>query len=110
MDLCAFESATLGVVRSDGFDAYLPTVVLLDIQELRVLDGIPETVEQTTPLQETIESHGWTKGPFLFAVRSGSNEITLGSCIAGACTFRSILRVGGEFLARPSERPGWWRL
>lgn len=54
MTLESFAQATINVIREDGIAEYLPTIVLTEPQELRVIEGIPATVDHRTAVQNLV--------------------------------------------------------
>ena len=109
LTLAQFVAMTIPVLTSDGIDAYLPTLVSRDDQSVRVLEGIPAHVDHLEALQDWIVRAG-PPSSYLFAVRSGVNEVTAGSCISSKCEFMTIRDHNGRFEASSISEPNWWHI
>ena len=109
LTLAQFVAMTIPILSSDGIDAYLPTLVLRDDQSVRVLEGIPAHVDHFKALQDWIIRAG-PPPSYLFAVRSGLNEVTAGSCISSRCEFIAIREHDGRFETSSISEPDWWHI
>lgn len=67
MTLDWFAQATINVIRKDGIAEYLPTIVLNETQEFRVIQGIPVTVDHRTAIQNVVRRSGYQSQEFFSA-------------------------------------------
>ena len=111
MTLDSFAQATINVVREDGIAEYLPTIVLTDIQEFRVVEGIPATVDHRTAVQNVIRRSGYDSKEFYFGVRSAPDQITIGHYRPGEPTvFMTISKAGSDYAVKPLGTCDWWAI
>ncbi|MGC3989414.1 MAG: hypothetical protein QM796_07000 [Chthoniobacteraceae bacterium] len=78
MTLDSFAQATINVIREDGIAEYLPTIVLTETQEFRVIEGIPSTVDHRTAIQNVVRRSSYESKEFFFGVCSSPEQITIG--------------------------------
>ena len=100
---------TMLMLTSDGIAAHLPTLVVSDDHLVNVLEGIPAEVDQREALQDWIIGCG-VPSSFLFGVRSGLNEVTIGRCTSPKCEFVSIAEHDGRFETSSVAAPLWWHI
>lgn len=98
--------ATLNVLEKNGIDAYLPTIVLED--DFFVIENIPDGVDHRKALMETIAHDDLMNKDFLFAVRSGESEVTVGEHFAGELDFVLIRRLDDGYYQSPLAVCDWW--
>ena len=104
-----FVAITLSILTSNGIDTYQPTLVTPEDRSIRVLEGVPVHSEQREALLDWINRSG-PPASYFFAVRSGLNEVTAGSCVSSKCEFVSIRRLNGQFEKSTIAEPKWWRI
>ena len=104
-----FVAITLSILTSDGIDTYQPTLVSPEIRSIRVLEGVPAHADELEALQDWIIRCGPPES-YYFAVRSGLNEVTAGSCVSSKCEFVSIREINGRFESSTIAEPKWWRI
>ncbi|GAA5496813.1 hypothetical protein Rhal01_02998 [Rubritalea halochordaticola] len=111
MTVESFASSTIEVIKEDGIDEYLPTIVLPSINEFRVIEGIPNNVDHITAIQNVIRKHEYQKEEFLFGVLSSSGVITLGHFRIGQPTeFRRIVGDGADYKVTKIDSVDWWTI
>ena len=111
MNLDTFTHVTINVVKADGIDEYLPTIVLLDINQIRVLEGIPEDVKHTDAIQNTISRSGYESREFMFGVLSSSGVITVGHFRPNQAThFMQIIAIGDDYQVSELDYCPWWKI
>ena len=103
-----FAQATVNVVGHTPVEEYLPTFVVDD--EILVLEGIPADVDQRDAIQDHAGSNGWNSGEFMFGVRSGDRELTIGRYTPSGCEFALLTWRGESVQLRAVEQPDWWWL
>jgi hypothetical protein len=101
-----FAGMTLKVLSDDGIADYLPTVVVEG--EFFVVEGIPTEVDHRVAMQRTINARGLERGDYLFGVRSGEGEVTIGRCAAGKLEFMLIRQLNDGFHSAVMSRCEWW--
>jgi len=107
--LQSFTDTTVAVLRTDGIEGYLPTLVIPSQATVTVIQGIGPGASHTRALIETINERGLNDEELLFGVKSGSNTVVTGHYVPGARSqFIEITLVGGEFKQRPLHDCGWW--
>lgn len=103
-----FAAITVQVLAADGIDDYLPTIVDFETSEVSVIEGIPDDVEHTIALIETVERKELKDANFAFGVRTGDGEVVAGVCSKRLCLFERIVRRDDGFDREPSGTPPWW--
>ena len=107
----SFASSTIEVIKKDGIEVYLPTVVLPKTNEFRVIEGIPDTVDHKIAIQNVIRKSGYQKEEFLFGVLSSPRIITIGHFRLGQPTeFREIVPAGGGYKIKVVNSVDWWTI
>lgn len=109
MTLESFAEATIQVIREDGIAGYLPTILLNG--EIRVIEGIPATVDHRTAIQNVVRRSNLEDNEFLFGVRSADETITLGHFRPGRPTeFMTIARTSAGYATNTLETCDWWKI
>ena len=101
-----FADMTVNVLREDGAAAYLPTIVVDG--EFFVVEGIPAEVDHRVAIQETIERKGLSHGEYLFGVRSGDGEITVGRRSSEGMEFMAIRELDDGLRCSVLSHCEWW--
>jgi len=101
-----FIRATINALHANGIDHYLPTIAVED--DFYVIEGIPDDVDHRKALQDTIAHDGLMEQDFLFAVRSGDNEVTIGEHFAGELEFVIIRKLDDGYCHAPLAVCAWW--
>lgn len=107
--LSQFADMTVRILEDGGVEEYLPTLVLSLDRSILTLDGVPSDVDQRNALQEWIVKQG-NPPEYLFAVRGGDNELTIGRRNGDDYEFLLIYKNGDGFEARSGSKPDWWYL
>lgn len=111
MNLESFAKSTIEVIKEDGIDEYLPTIVLSAINEFRVIEGIPDEVDHKEAIQNVVRRSGYQDQEFFFGVLSSSGVITVGHYRPGQVTkFMKITKAGDDYKAAASEGAEWWKI
>ena len=111
MTLDFFAQATINVIREDGIGEYLPTIVLTETQEFRVIEGVPATVDHRDAIQNVVRRSQYEFKEFYFGVRSAPERITIGHFRPGQPTvFMTIAITADGYLAKPLETCDWWKI
>jgi len=87
ISLNEFIAITQRVVARDGFDDYMPTLVLPARRHIMALEGIPDTVDTEAVARKWAEEHAGG-GDFLLAFKIDARR------------FKAIERKAGEIEAR----------
>lgn len=103
-----FAQATVNVVGDTPIGEYVPTFALDG--EVLVLEGIPEDIDHREAIQDHAKHNGWNGADFLFGVRSGENEITVGLYSPSGSEFALLRWVDESVHLQAIDRPGWWWL
>ena len=103
-----FAEATANVVADTPVDEYVPTFIYGG--EVLVMEGIPQNVDHRDAIQQHAKRNSWLQRGFMFAVRSGHQEITLGECKEGHCEFALLRWTGCAAQLDPLAQPPWWWL
>lgn len=103
-----FAQATVNVVGDTPVSDYVPTFAIDG--EVLVLEGIPAEVDHRYAIQDHAQRNGWDKADFLFGVRSGEGEITLGFHSGSGSEFALLRWIHDSVQFQPIDRPGWWWL
>jgi hypothetical protein len=111
MTLQDFAEITMNVIREDGIDGYLPTLVLPDTKHIRVIQGIPDDVDHRDAVQNVVRRSGYETREFFFGVQSTSHEITIGHCRPGQPTeFMRITEATDGFSVAAIPSCDWWKV
>ena len=111
MTLASFAQATINVIREDGIAEYLPTIVLTEIDEFRVIEGIPATVDHRTAIQNVVRRSNHESKEFFFGVRSSPEQITIGHFRPGQPTeFMIIAKTSDGYSTKPLQACDWWTI
>ena len=111
MTLESFADSTIEVIKEDGIDEYLPTIALSKINELRVIDGIPENIDHKEAIQNVVRRSGYDSQEFFWAVLSSPGVITLGHSKPGQATrFMMITKEGERYKAAGTKDCEWWKV
>jgi hypothetical protein len=111
MTLDSFAQATINVIREDGIAEYLPTIVLTETQEFRVIEGIPATVDHRTAVQNVVRRSNYESKEFFFGVRSSPETITIGHFHPGKPTeFMTIAKTSDGYSTKPLPTCDWWTI
>lgn len=104
-----FANITMRIIGDDNLSEYLPTLVDLDSNHVRVIEGIPDDVDHRDAVQKTISRDGLGERSLCFGVKSGPGCVTVGFCSPGkAPEFMEIVRTDEGLAARDIDRPEWW--
>jgi hypothetical protein len=103
-----FAQVTLNVLSKQRFVDYLPT--LLIGREVQVIEGIPSNIRHREAMQRFIKKNGLAEKEFLFGVRSGRNEITIGHHRSSRVSFMQIVRSSEGYSVAPMSACKWWKL
>jgi hypothetical protein len=103
-----FAQATVNVVGDTPVREYVPTFALNG--EVLVLEGIPEGIDHREAIQDHAKRNGWNASDFLFGVRSGEEEITVGFYSPSGSEFALLRWVDESVQLHALERPEWWWL
>jgi hypothetical protein len=107
-DLASFTEITRRVVSRDGMEGYLPTVLIG--KEVRVIEGIPASVDQRDAIQEHVSKAGLLGSTFFFGVRSGADEVTTGHFRPGHVACMCVVRSDAGFRVLDEADASWWRV
>jgi hypothetical protein len=111
MTLKSFAQATINVIHEDGIAEYLPTIVLTETQEVRVIEGIPANIDHRTAVQNVVRRSSYESKEFFFGVRSASETITIGHFRPGKPTeFMTITKTSDGFSTKPLQTCDWWTI
>jgi hypothetical protein len=111
MTLQDFAGMTIEVVRQDGMEGYLPTLILTGTQEVRVIRGIPDHIDHRAAIQSVVRRSGHETEEFFFGVKSAAQEITIGHYRPGQPTeFMSITEEVGEYSSVGVQSCDWWNV
>jgi hypothetical protein len=111
MTLESFANSTIEVIKEDGIDEYLPTIVLSAINQVRVIEGIPDEVDHKEAIQNVVRRSGYQDQEFFFGVLSSSGVITVGHYRPGQVTkFMKITMAGDDYKATVLEGSEWWKV
>jgi hypothetical protein len=111
MTLDSFAQATINVIREDGITEYLPTIVLTETQEFRVIEGIPAIVDHRTAVQNVVRHSSYESKEFFFGVRSAPEQITIGHFRPGQPTeFMTIAKTSDGYSTKPLPTCDWWTI
>jgi hypothetical protein len=111
MTLQDFAEMTINVIREDGFDGYLPTFVLPDTQEVRVIQGIPTEVDHRDAVQNVARRSAYETREFFFGVLSAPQRITIGHLRPGQPSeYMEITETPDGYSANPLASCDWWRM
>jgi hypothetical protein len=102
-----FSEMTVNVLREDGIAEYLPTIVVED--EFFVVEGIPPEVDHRVAIQNTIKRKGLAEGGYLFGVRSGESEVTIGRRSSEGMEFMTIRENHDGYRCAALPMCEWWR-
>jgi hypothetical protein len=111
MTLDSFAQATINVIREDGIPEYLPTIVLIETQEFRVIEGVPATIDHRVAIQNVVRRSSYESKEFYFGVRSSPEQITIGHFQPGKPTvFMTIAKTTDGYSTKPLEKCDWWKI
>jgi hypothetical protein len=111
MTLESFARVTLNIVQEDGISEYLPTLVLLDTNEIRVIEGIPRDVDHTTAIQNVVRKAGHNLKEFFFGVLSSPKIITIGHHRPGKRPEFMLITETSEGLSiKALDHCDWWKI
>ena len=102
---------TTDVIRDASIEGYLPTVVLLDTQEFRVIQGIPADVDHREAIQNVVRRSSYQMREFFFGVQSSPTQITVGHFRPGQPTaFMEIAETPDGYSATAISSCEWWKV
>lgn len=102
---------TINVLKEDGVDGYVPTILLLDTQQIHCIEGIPEEIDHRDAIQNVVKRSGYENQEFFFGVQSEANQITVGHFRPGLpAEFQSITQEMDGCSLGELESCDWWRI
>ena len=104
--IAQFIRATITASHASGLENFLPTIAVED--DFYVVEGIPDDLDHRKALQDTIVRDDLMQQDFLFAVRSGDNEVTVGEHFDGELDFFVIRKLDDGFHHAPLAVCEWW--
>lgn len=111
MTLQEFAEITIDVIREDGIAEYLPTFAFPDTEEIRAIQGIPDTVDHRDAIQNAVKRSGYGTREFFFGVRSAPNQVTVGHYRPGRATkFMAITETDDDYSASKVTSCPWWKV
>lgn len=111
MTLQEFAEITIDVLRDDGIAEYLPTFAFPETEEIRAIQGIPETVDHRDAIQNVVKRSGYGTREFFFGVRSAPNQVTVGHYRPGrAAKFMAITETDDNYSASKVMSCPWWKV
>lgn len=108
MDLEEFALATLEVLGEGSIEAYAPTFFVLPDEGFRVVEGIPGEWDHPEALQDMAGRMDLTDAEFLFGVRSGEREVTVGHYTPSGTQFLLISGSKRHFHITQLDQCTWW--
>ncbi len=108
MDLEKFALATLEVLEEGNVATYAPTFFLLPDEGFRVIEGIPLDLDHGEAIQDMAGRMDLRDSDFLFGVRSGAGEITVGHYTPTRTQFLLISGTKGRFQITQLDQCAWW--
>ena len=108
MDLENFALATLEVLEEGNIATYAPTFFLLPEEGFRVIEGIPHELDHPEALQDLAGRMDLGDTEFLFGVRSGEGEVTVGHYTPSGTQFLLISGSKRRFHITQLEHCTWW--
>ena len=105
-----FTRITVQVIREDGLDGYLPTILHRATKVIRAIDGIPEDVEHHDAIQNVIAHEKLEAEEFFFGVQTGPKTIITGHHTREGTTFMTIIEANDGYVMQPLGECPWWRI
>ena len=105
-----FAKITVNVIRENGLDGYLPTLMVPSTKEVRAIDGIPVEIDHRDAIQDVIVRDGLNSSEFFFGVQTAPNEITTGHYTPERVSFMTIVEANDGYLMRPLASCSWWHI
>jgi hypothetical protein len=106
--LAQFASEMINRLTKEGMEHFVPLVMAG--AEIRTLDVVPERKNHTDFIVNWLVGLGLRDRTYVFAVKSGRDEVILGGLEEGEATFMRIQRHNGTLHVSAAARPAWWSL
>jgi hypothetical protein len=105
-----FTNITVNVIREDGLNGYLPTLMNPATKEVRAIESIPADIDHRDAIQDVIVRDGLHLGEFFFGVQTAPREITTGHYTPYSASFMTIVEANDGYVVRALEKCSWWRI
>jgi hypothetical protein len=86
-----FVEMTRNIIEREGIEGYLPTILLVQRKDIRVLEGVPDVENHENIALEWASKTADSSEDFLLAFKSSSTQ------------FKVIARVGGQVQQRACD-------
>jgi hypothetical protein len=100
----------MNVAQKEGFDRYIPTIMIRATRQILLVEGIPEDVDHRDAIQNVITRDRLETQEFFFGVRTGKDEITTGHYTPNGVEFMTIIKSETGYSVQPLLACGWWRV